>query len=164
MCDIALAESSIATMIDAVEAGQEDIQGLIPKATKTPLHQVRLAPPTPRPPKFLAIGYNYSAHLEETGMARPTRQVWCNKQQTSIVGPGDPVEVPKVAPDATDYESELGLVIGKRGKNAPNDVKAVLEVVAGFTIVNDVAASTPAVRWSTSQASATCEIQAEFDA
>jgi 2-keto-4-pentenoate hydratase/2-oxohepta-3-ene-1,7-dioic acid hydratase in catechol pathway len=99
---------------------------------------VRLCAPVPRPPEFLAIGYSYAAHLEETHMARPTRQAWFNKQQTCIVGTGDPVWIPAIAPDEVDYEGELGLVIGRQGKDVPNDQSAVLGVTAGFTIINDV--------------------------
>lgn len=94
--------------------------------------------PVPRPPKFLAIGFNYTAHLEETRTPRPTRQVWFNKQQTCIVGPGEPIWIPTIAPDMNDYEGELGVVIGRRCKDVPNDKSAVLEVIGGFTIVNDV--------------------------
>ena len=89
---------------------------------------MKLRAPVPRPPKFLAIGYNYAAHLEETHVERPTRQAWFNKQQTSIIGPTDPIWIPAIAPDEIDYEGELGLVIGKRCKNVPNDKHAVLDV------------------------------------
>jgi 2-keto-4-pentenoate hydratase/2-oxohepta-3-ene-1,7-dioic acid hydratase in catechol pathway len=99
---------------------------------------VRLCAPVPRPPKFLAIGYNYAARLAETHMERPTRQAWFNKQQTCIVGAGDPVWIPAIAPDEVDYEGELGLVIGRQCKDVPNDTSAVLDVIAGFTIINDV--------------------------
>jgi 2-keto-4-pentenoate hydratase/2-oxohepta-3-ene-1,7-dioic acid hydratase in catechol pathway len=107
-------------------------------APRLPLSSVKLGAPVPHPPKFLAIGYNYAAHLEETHMERPSRQAWFNKQQTSIVGPGDPVWIPRVAPDEIDYEGELGVVIGRRCKNVPNEKSAVLDVIGGFTIVNDV--------------------------
>ena len=86
----------------------------------------------------MAIGYNNPQHLEETNTPRPTRQVWFNKQQSCIVGPGDGVWIPRIAPDEVDYEGELGMVIGRRCKYVPNDKAAVLDVIAGFTIVNDV--------------------------
>jgi 2-keto-4-pentenoate hydratase/2-oxohepta-3-ene-1,7-dioic acid hydratase in catechol pathway len=137
--DLTAADPSLATMIDLLNRGpQEAAAGLSSSAPRLPLSTVRFRAPVPHPPKFLAIGYNYAAHLKETHMARPTRQAWFNKQQTCIVGTADPVWIPKIAPDQVDYEGELGLVIGRRCKNVPDDKSAVLDVIAGFTIVNDV--------------------------
>jgi 2-keto-4-pentenoate hydratase/2-oxohepta-3-ene-1,7-dioic acid hydratase in catechol pathway len=137
--DLTAADSSLDTMIDLLDRGpREAAATLLPSAPRLPLSGVRLRAPVPRPPKFLAIGYNYAAHLEETHMARPTRQAWFNKQQTCIVGTGDPVWIPKIAPDQVDYEGELGVVIGQRCKSVPEGKSAVLAVIAGFTIINDV--------------------------
>jgi len=137
--DLTAADPSLATMIDLLDRGpQAAAADLRTSAPRLPLSGVRLRAPVPSPQKFLAIGYNYAAHLEETHMARPSRQAWFNKQQTCIVGTGDPVWIPKIAPDQVDYEGELGLVIGRRCKNVPDDKSAVLDVIAGFTIVNDV--------------------------
>jgi 2-keto-4-pentenoate hydratase/2-oxohepta-3-ene-1,7-dioic acid hydratase in catechol pathway len=140
IADLTAADPSMATMIDVLERGPEAVAAASTSATaqRLPLSSVKLGPPVPHPPKFLAIGYNYAAHLEETHMERPTRQAWFNKQQTSIVGPGDPVSIPRIAPDEVDYEGELGVVIGRRCKNVPNDKSAVLGVIGGFTIINDV--------------------------
>jgi 2-keto-4-pentenoate hydratase/2-oxohepta-3-ene-1,7-dioic acid hydratase in catechol pathway len=136
--DLTAADPSLATMIDLLDRGPEAAMADSQAAPRLALSSVKLGPPVPRPPKFLAIGYNYEAHLEETKMARPTRQAWFNKQQTSVIGTGDPVWIPKIAPDEIDYEGELGVVIGRRCKDVPEDKSAVLDVIAGFTIVNDV--------------------------
>lgn len=136
--DLTAADPALATMLDLLDRGPDTAARNAARAPRLPLSEVRMLAPVLRPPKFLAIGYNYAAHLEETHMERPTRQAWFNKQQTCIVGNGDPVWVPRVAPDQVDYEGELGLVIGRRCKNVPNDRKAVLDVVAGFTVINDV--------------------------
>jgi 2-keto-4-pentenoate hydratase/2-oxohepta-3-ene-1,7-dioic acid hydratase in catechol pathway len=136
--DLTAADASIKTMIDLLELGPREAWASVGSAPRLPLSDVRLCAPVPRPPKFLAIGYNYAAHLEETHMERPSRQAWFNKQQTSIIGPGDPIWIPAIAPDEIDYEGELGLVIGKRCRDVPNEKNAVLDVTAGFTIVNDV--------------------------
>jgi 2-keto-4-pentenoate hydratase/2-oxohepta-3-ene-1,7-dioic acid hydratase in catechol pathway len=136
--DLTAADASIKTMIDLLELGPREAWASVGSAPRLPLSDVRLCAPVPRPPKFLAIGYNYAAHLEETHMERPNRQAWFNKQQTSIIGPGDPIWIPAIAPDEIDYEGELGLVIGKRCRDVPNEKNAVLDVTAGFTIVNDV--------------------------
>jgi DNA-binding CsgD family transcriptional regulator len=64
-------------MIDLLERGaQKTAAALVSAAPRLPLASVKLSPPVPRPPKFLAIGYNYAAQLEETHMARPSRQAW----------------------------------------------------------------------------------------
>jgi 2-keto-4-pentenoate hydratase/2-oxohepta-3-ene-1,7-dioic acid hydratase in catechol pathway len=137
--DLTALDPSLATMTDLLERGpQQEASSNSVSAPRLPLSSVKLAAPVPRPPKFLAIGYNNPQHLEETNTPRPTRQVWFNKQQTCIVGPGDDVWIPRIAPDEVDYEGELGVVIGRRCKDVPNDKSAVLDVIAGFTIVNDV--------------------------
>ncbi|MFE1960007.1 fumarylacetoacetate hydrolase family protein [Streptomyces sp. NPDC059479] len=136
--DLTTADPSVATMIELLERDPRKVWASSGSAARLPLSGVKLCAPVPRPPKFLAIGYNYAAHLEETHMERPTRQAWFNKQQTCIIGPGEPIWIPVIAPDEVDYEGELGLVIGKRCKNVPNEKRAVLDVIAGFTIVNDV--------------------------
>ncbi|MFJ8612584.1 fumarylacetoacetate hydrolase family protein [Streptomyces sp. NPDC093675] len=138
MVDLTAADPSVGTMIELLERDPKVVGATSGSAPRVLFSEVKLCAPVPRPPKFLAIGYNYAAHLEETHMERPTRQAWFNKQQTSIIGPGDPIWIPAIAPDEIDYEGELGLVIGKRCKNVPNDKRAVLDVTAGFTIVNDV--------------------------
>ncbi|HUA96217.1 MAG TPA: fumarylacetoacetate hydrolase family protein [Acidimicrobiales bacterium] len=104
-------------------------------ARRWPLSEVRLLAPVPLPPKVLGIGMNYGAHVAEMGREPPEYQYWFNKQRTCVVGPGHPIEVPAVS-DQVDYEGELGLVIGRRAKSVP--AERWLDVVAGFTVVNDV--------------------------
>jgi len=104
-------------------------------ARRWALDEVRLLAPVPTPPKVLAIGMNYRAHVAELGREPPEYQYWFNKQRTCVVGPGHPVVVPTVS-DQVDYEGELGLVVGRRAKSVPAD--RWLDVVAGFTVVNDV--------------------------
>jgi len=100
-----------------------------------PLAEVRLLAPVPAPPKVLAIGMNYRAHVAEMGRALPEHQYWFNKQRTSVVGPGHPIAIPRVS-DQVDYEGELGIVIGRRAKDVP--AAEWLSCVAGFTVLNDV--------------------------
>ena len=104
-------------------------------ARRWALGEVRLAAPVPVPPKFLGIGMNYRAHVAEMGRQPPPFQYWFNKQRTCVTGPGLPIVMPSVS-DMVDYEGELGIVIGERAKEVPAD--RWLEVVAGFTVVNDV--------------------------
>ena len=105
-------------------------------APRLALADVHLEAPIAQPPNFLAIGLNYAAHVDESGMKKPDMPVVFNKQITCVTGPSDPIEIPTVAPDMVDYEGELGVVIGTRCRN----VKAAdaASVVAGYLIVNDV--------------------------
>jgi 2-keto-4-pentenoate hydratase/2-oxohepta-3-ene-1,7-dioic acid hydratase in catechol pathway len=95
----------------------------------------RLGPCIATPPKFVAIGLNYTDHAKETGAPIPEQPVVFFKAQTSIVGANDSVMIPA---DSTqlDYEVELGVVIGRTARYVP--VKDALRYVAGYCIVNDV--------------------------
>lgn len=104
-------------------------------ARRLDLAEVDLRAPVPRPPAFLGIARNYADHIAELGADRPEHQTWFAKLSTCVVGPGDGVEVPAVS-DMVDYEGELGVVIGRRCRHVPVD--RALEVVAGYTVVNDV--------------------------
>ena len=107
------------------------------RATRHQVDEVRRHAPVPDPPTILGIGMNYHAHIAELGREPPEWQYWFNKQRTAIAGPGDPIVLPAVS-DMVDYEGELAMVIGRRCQNVP--AARAFEVVAGFTIVNDVSA------------------------
>jgi 2-keto-4-pentenoate hydratase/2-oxohepta-3-ene-1,7-dioic acid hydratase in catechol pathway len=100
-----------------------------------PLSDVRLLAPIPRPGKIFAIGLNYADHIAESGMGTPERQVWFTKAQTSVNGPFDPVQAPKVSP-ALDYEAEMVAVIGRHGKHIPREDAAAY--IFGYCVGNDV--------------------------
>jgi len=103
-----------------------------------PLAEVHLEAPLLRPPKILAIGVNYADHAAEAqqgGMKIPEYPVVFNKQSTSAHPPYDPFHLPR-ASSALDYEGELGVVIGKRCRHVPRE--RAHEVIAGYTVVNDV--------------------------
>ena len=105
------------------------------RARRLAVAEARLTAPVPHPPSFLAIARNYGAHIAELGHDRPEFQTWFSKQPTCVVGPGEAIEVPRVS-SAVDYEGELGMVVGRRCRHVP--AEHALEVVAGFTVVNDV--------------------------
>jgi len=105
-------------------------------AGRLALADVKLEAPIAQPPTFLAIGLNYADHVAESGLDKPQAPVVFNKQITCVVGPGDAIEVPRVAPDWVDYEGELGVVIGTRCREV--SVADAPSVVAGYLIVNDV--------------------------
>jgi 2-keto-4-pentenoate hydratase/2-oxohepta-3-ene-1,7-dioic acid hydratase in catechol pathway len=104
------------------------------QAERHALEDVRLLAPV-QPRKFLAIGLNYADHIAESGMDAPRYPVFFNKQVTCVVGPDDDVHMPRVS-KLLDYEGELGVVIGARCRHVPED--RAHEVIAGYTIANDV--------------------------
>lgn len=95
----------------------------------------RLGPCVGRVGKLVAIGLNYSDHAAEAGMNVPPEPIVFMKATTSICGPTDPIEIPRTS-DKTDWEIELGVVIGKRAKNIVEADAA--EYIAGYCTVNDV--------------------------
>jgi 2-keto-4-pentenoate hydratase/2-oxohepta-3-ene-1,7-dioic acid hydratase in catechol pathway len=99
-----------------------------------PLADVRVLAPV-RPRKFLAIGLNYADHIAESGMDAPQFPVFFNKQVTCVVGPDDEVHMPRVS-KLLDYEGELAIVIGTRCRHVA--VESAREVIAGYTITNDL--------------------------
>jgi 2-keto-4-pentenoate hydratase/2-oxohepta-3-ene-1,7-dioic acid hydratase in catechol pathway len=101
------------------------------------LAEVELLAPIARPPKFLGIGLNYAAHVDETGRDRPEFPTFFNKQSTCVIGHGQAIHIPSVS-EKVDYEGELGLVIGRRcHRVAAEDAR---QVIAGYLVVNDVSA------------------------
>ena len=85
--------------------------------------------------KFICIGLNYADHAAESGMAVPTEPVLFNKWTSAICGPNDDVEIPRHS-TKTDWEVELGVVIGKGGRYI--DESNAMEHVAGYCVINDV--------------------------
>ncbi|AOA06295.1 MULTISPECIES: fumarylacetoacetate hydrolase family protein [Pseudomonas] len=85
--------------------------------------------------KFICIGLNYADHAAETGAAIPAEPVVFSKWTSAIVGPNDDVEIPRHS-RKTDWEVELGVVIGKGGRYISES--EALEHVAGYCVINDV--------------------------
>ena len=85
--------------------------------------------------KFICIGLNYADHAAETGADIPKEPIIFNKWTSAIVGPNDNVEIPRNS-KKTDWEVELGVVIGKAGRYI--DEADALEHVAGYCVINDV--------------------------
>ncbi|MDB5675178.1 MAG: fumarylacetoacetate hydrolase [Sphingomonas bacterium] len=129
-----------ATTRDLLEAGAEGLEAArraADGALRRPLRGVRLAPPV-RPRKFLGLGLCYASHareMERRGTAIPAHQVWFNKQVTAVNGPYDLIHLPRVS-TCLDYEGELALVIGKRGRHIA--ARDAMSFVAGFMVCNDV--------------------------
>lgn len=97
----------------------------------------RLLAPIPMPGKVICIGLNYRDHAEESGQPIPTEPVCFSKFSSAVTGPEAQIVLPKVA-HKVDYEAELVVVIGKKGKNIPKE--KAMDYVAGYTVGNDVSA------------------------
>ena len=102
-----------------------------------PLAEVELLSPV-EPRQLVAIGLNYRAHAEESGMALPERPLIFIKTPNCVIGHGEPILLPKMAPDEVDYECELVIVIGQEAKNV--SVADAPDYVLGYTCGNDVSA------------------------
>jgi len=116
-------------ILAAGAAGVEAVERAAKTAPRLALKDVKLKCPVGRPGKILGIGLNYHDHAKETGREAPTTQMWFNKQASCVHGPFDPVLMPAVS-TALDYEVELVVLIGKRGRHVPRE--RAHEIVAGY--------------------------------
>jgi len=94
-----------------------------------------LKAPVPKPQKIMAIGLNYADHIEESGQAKPEKQIWFPKLPSAVNGPFAPIQLPK-ASSAVDYEAELVVIIGRRCRHVAKE--HAHEVVFGYCAGNDV--------------------------
>ncbi len=122
------------------QAGSDDLA-----AACQPLAGVTLLAPIPRPAKnVFCVGSNYRAHVTESSRAQdkkdvvPEYPVFFTKPPTAVVGPGDAIRLDPDVSDKMDYEVELGVVIGKAGRNI--SAAAAIGHIFGFTIINDITA------------------------
>ncbi|MCD2173568.1 fumarylacetoacetate hydrolase family protein [Rhizobium sp. C4] len=111
-----------------------DINAL-PVVAGAPQKDVRIGPCVGQVGKFICIGLNYADHAAETGATVPPEPVVFNKWTSAIVGPDDDVKIPRGSVK-TDWEVELGVVIGKGGSYI--DEADAMSHVAGFCVINDV--------------------------
>ncbi len=138
VADLASATDLPREMTALLEAGPGALARAARAAESAPrllLDQVTLCAPILRPPKILAVGLNYADHVAETGAQTPKQPIIFNKQSTSAHPPHAPFHMPRVS-TALDYEGEFGVVIGRRCRHVPRE--RAREVIAGYTIVNDV--------------------------
>ena len=107
----------------------------LPVVDGTPQAGLRLGACVGNVGKFICIGLNYSDHAAETGAEVPAEPVVFNKWTSAISGPDDDVEIPRDSVK-TDWEVELGVVIGKGGRYISE--ADALSHVAGYCVINDV--------------------------
>lgn len=139
LVDVTASDATLPTGMEAfLEAGaaaREAAERAAVTAPRFALARVTLHAPVLRPGKILAVGLNYADHVEEAGMETPTIPMIFNKQSTSIAGPFEPFHRPRVS-DKLDYEGELAIVIGRRCRHVQR--ARAHEVIAGYTVCNDV--------------------------
>ena len=97
--------------------------------------EIRLGAPLMRPSKIVCVGLNYAKHAAESGMDVPEEPVLFFKATSAIVGPNDPIVIPKGS-EKTDWEVELAVVIGSKASYVSE--KEALNHVAGYVLHNDV--------------------------
>ena len=113
-----------------------DVERLAAEGAAVATAGATLGAPLPRPGKILAIGLNYIDHIREVGAEVPTAPILFGKFPSSITGPYDDVVVDDRLTQQADYEVELTVVIGRTAKDV--GVDEALDVVAGYTVANDV--------------------------
>lgn len=94
-----------------------------------------LATLVPHPNKIVCLGLNYASHIAEMGRPTPEYPTLFAKFDGALIGSRDPIHMPAVS-DQLDWEAELGVVIGRSGRNLTAD--AALDHVGGYTVINDV--------------------------
>ncbi|MFW6281861.1 MAG: fumarylacetoacetate hydrolase family protein [bacterium] len=104
---------------------------------KLSLDEVNILSPV-NPVNVIAIGLNYRNHVKESGHDMPEQPAIFLKASSSVVGDGDNIMLPVMAPEEVDYEAELAIVIAKEAKNVSED--EAKDYVLGYTCANDVSA------------------------
>lgn len=117
------------------DATLDRLRALDPATLPPAPEGARIGPCVGRVGKFVGIGLNYRDHARETGAAEPKEPIVFLKATSSIQGPNDDVVIP-CGSEKTDWEVELGVVIGTRARHV--SVEAALDHVAGYCVVNDV--------------------------
>ena len=102
-----------------------------------PLSEVQPRPPVLHPQKIIGIGLNYRDHAQEVGRKEPKAPLLFAMFANAIIGHNEAIVIPAIT-QKVDYEAELGVIIGRRGRHVP--IEKAVDYVAGYTIVNDVSA------------------------
>ena len=132
-----LARRTVDYILPLAEKGNKPLQGIKKERLTIPMSEVVLKPPVPLPGKIIAMGLNYRDHAIEVRLQIPEFPLGFLKAPTSLIGAGEPVPYPK-STKKLDYEIELAIVIGKKGKDIPR--AQAFEHIAGYSIFNDLSA------------------------
>ncbi len=126
-----LLEGGSTLLKQAVQAAER------PDAVRYETSRTKLLPPIPDPQKVICVGLNYRDHAKESGAPIPAEPVLFSKFPTALIGHEEAIVLPSVSKEV-DYEAELVIVIGKRGRHLKAD--EAKDHVAGYTIGHDVSA------------------------
>ncbi|HEX2152954.1 MAG TPA: fumarylacetoacetate hydrolase family protein [Acidimicrobiia bacterium] len=150
--DVVAADPRLPTdLLDVIRGGQASIDGIgqtLESSALLPATGIRLLAPIPQPPgNVIAVGRNYRDHAQEFTKSGfdasekdvvPPHPVIFTKAGSSVIGPGAPIMISNDPTNTTDYEGELGVVIGKPTRSV--SPSQVLDHIFGYTIINDVTA------------------------
>ncbi len=117
------------------DATMDRLRAIDPESLPLVPGNPRLGPCVGNIGKFMCIGLNYSDHAAETGAKIPEHPILFMKANSAVVGPNDTVSMPRGS-KATDWEVELGVVIGRKAKYV--SAADALNYVAGYCVINDV--------------------------
>lgn len=126
-------ESQFQVLQDLIQDATEKEKRHVMKS----LTDIRPLAPISSPPKIICLGLNYRDHAAESNAPLPAEPIIFMKPRTAIIGPGQPIVKPAFVKEL-DYEAELAVIIGKRGKDIA--VENAGEYVFGYTCFNDVSA------------------------
>lgn len=141
--------ADLTSLIEMGEEGLNMAEIAIQEGLQIPMKEIEILAPFPRPQRnVMCVGKNYYEHSKEFensgfdstsgGQTVPDAPVIFTKATTSITGPGKPIPASSDPSGSTDYEGELGVVIGQRGRNISK--ADAFNYIYGYTIINDVTA------------------------
>jgi 2-keto-4-pentenoate hydratase/2-oxohepta-3-ene-1,7-dioic acid hydratase in catechol pathway len=144
--DLGTVAQDLLALIDGGAAALDAARAAVRQAARAvPLEGARLLAPIPRPRKnIVCLGMNYAAHAIESLRAKglpetlPEHPVFFTKAPTTVIGPDADVPLDASVTQKLDWEVELGVVLGRTGKNIPRG--EALAYVFGYTVINDLSA------------------------
>nr|WP_294979658.1 fumarylacetoacetate hydrolase family protein [uncultured Pseudomonas sp.] len=125
------------SLLQLLDAGHAALQLAHRKLSEAPLldaSSIRYLPPIERPGKIVCVGLNYADHTRESPYEQPSYPTFFPRFATTLIGHGDAIVRPQ-ASEQLDYEGELAVIIGSRGRHIPRE--RALEHVAGYSIFNE---------------------------
>ncbi len=154
--DLAATDPGLPNSVRLILAGSKHVRLAVqeavdrPGSISYPVEGAAYLPPVPDPAKILCVGLNYRDHAIEGGKAIPSEPVLFCKYPNTLIAHEGTIVLPRVS-DKVDYEAELVIVVGKRGKNIPE--ADAMSYVGGYTCGHDVSArdwqlEKPEKQWS----------------
>lgn len=126
--------SGCANLLDFIRSGASGS----PENKLTPLSEMKILAPIPRPPKIICLGLNYRDHAAEQKKEPPKEPMIFAKASNVVIGPDDEIVIPRWVSEKVDYECELAVVIKKEAYRVKrSDAR---DYIFGYTIMNDVTA------------------------